>query len=397
MLNRFWMVAALAAAAPVSAADWPNFLGPNRNSISPETGLNKNWSAQPPRERWRTLMSDDGYAGPAVANGKVFIINHEGDKDIVRALDLNSGKDIWIHTYADKSKPNYGFARATPTVEGGRVYTVSRFGVVHCLDEKTGKPIWVKDVVKAFNGQIPRWEMAWSPVIDGERLLVLPGGPGAALAVLNKNNGETVWKGGGSDVPGYATPVVATIAGKKQYILFTSKHLVGVDAANGNPLWKISWETKYDVNAATPLVIAPNAVFITSNYARGCALIAVAGNNASIRWENKELQSHFNSPILYNNHIYGISNDMVCLDPQSGKALWRRAGFERGGLIIADGVIMALNGRDGDLVMVEASPTAYRELGRIKPLGGRSWTAPILAQGKLIIRNKSTLACLALN
>ncbi len=392
---RILTAAALLTAVTLHAADWPNFLGPNRNSISTETSLNKNWSAQPPRELWRVPMSDNGYAGPSVANGKVFIINHEGDKDIVRALDLKTGKDIWTHTYADQSKPNHGFARATPTVENGKVYTVSRFGIVNCLDEKTGKPLWTKDVVKEFKGLPPRWEMAWSPFIDGDKLIVIPGGDGAAVAALNKNTGAAIWKGGGSDKPGYATPDAATLNGVKQYLVFTACNLIGVEAATGKLLWQLPWRTDWDVNAATPLVIG-DKIFITSNYKHGCALVSVAGNKPAIVWESKELQCHFNSPILYDNHIYGISNELACLDPQTGKALWKQPGFEKGGLVIADGVIIAVDGKAGDVVMAEASPRAYRELGRIKPLGAQSWTAPIVADGKLIIRNKNTLACLAL-
>ena len=394
-MNQLLTATAILTATTLYAGDWPNFLGPNRDNISTETGLNKNWNTQPPRELWRVPMSDDGYAGPSVANGKVFIINHEGAKDIVRAIDLKTGKDVWTHTYADSAKANYGFARATPTVDNGKVYTVSRFGVVNCLDEKTGKPVWTKDVVAEFKGEVPRWEMAWSPFIDGDKLIVCSGGSGAAVAALNKNTGATIWKGGNSDAPGYATPAVATLAGKKQYLVFTAKHLIGVDAANGNLLWQVAWETKYYVNAATPLVVG-NRVFISSNYGHGCAMITVTGNNASIAWENKDLQCHFNSPILYNGNIYGISGDLACLDPQTGKALWKQSGFEKGGLVIVDGVIIAVDGAKGDVVMAEASPRAFRELGRIKPLGGQSWTAPIIADGKLIIRNKSALACLAL-
>ncbi len=401
MLTRFLLIAAILhpaiflAANRSVAADWPNFLGPNRNSISPETGIGKNWNTQPPRELWRTPMSDDGYAGPSVANGKVFIINHDGDKDIVRALDLKTGKEIWAHTYPDSPKANYGFARATPTVDEGKVYTVSRFGIVHCLDENTGKPVWIKDVVKEFKGEIPRWEMAWSPLIDGDKLIVIPGGDGAAVAALNKHTGATLWKGGGSDKPGYATPVVATLNGVKQYIVFTAYHLIGVEAASGKLLWQLPWRTDWDVNAATPLVIE-DKIFITSNYKHGCALVSVAGNKPVIVWENKELQCHFNSPILYNHHIYGISNELVCLDPQTGKALWKQPGFEKGGLIVVDGVLIAMDGAKGNIVMAEATPQAYRELGRIRPLGGQSWTAPIVADSKLIIRNKNTLACLDL-
>lgn len=385
-------LALLLASITVSqAADWPNFRGPDVNGIASDTGLNKNWSAQPPRELWRVPMNDGGYAGPSVANGKVFIVDHKGDKDIVRALDLRTGQDVWTYPYDDNSSANYGFARATPVIGAGKVFTVSRLGVVNCLDEQTGKPVWTKNLVEEFHGEIPRWQMACSPLIDGDKLIVCPGGGNAAVAALNKNTGATVWKGGGSDAPGYATPVSATIGGKRQYVVFTAKHLVGVDAASGALLWQMEWETQYDINAATPVVIG-NKVFISSNYGHGCAMVAVTGSNASIQWQNTELQCHFNSPILYNDHIYGISNDLACLDPQTGKSLWRQPGFEKGGLVLADGLIIAVNGSAGDVVLAEAKPAAYRELGRFKPLGSQSWTAPIIANGKLILRNKKYLA-----
>jgi len=373
------------------AADWPNFRGPNADGIAPDTGINKNWSAQPPRELWRVTMGDGGYAGPSVANGKVFIIDHKGDKDIVRAIDLSTGKDAWTYPYNDNSNSNYGFARATPVIESGKVFTVSRLGVANCLDEKTGKPVWTKNVVEEFHGRIPGWQMACSPLIDRDKVIVCPGGGSAAVAALNKNTGATVWKGGGSDAPGYATPVVATIGGKRQYVVFTSKHLVGVDSDSGALLWQVNWETQYDVNAATPIVIG-NKVFISSNYGHGCAMVTVTGSNASIDWQNQELQCHFNSPILYNGHIYAISNDLACIDPQTGKSLWRHPGFEKGGLVMADGLIIAVNGSAGDVVLAEAKTSAYRELGRFKPLGSQSWTAPIIANGKLILRNKNSLA-----
>lgn len=396
MLNKLLTAFLLLTATSLLAEDWPNFLGPNRNGISNETGLDKDWNAKPPRELWRVPMSDDGYAGPAVANGNVFIINHEGDKDIVRALDLKTGKEIWTFAYTDNAKANYGFARATPCIDNGTVYTVSRFGVVHCLDQKTGQTIWSQDMVKEFKGKLPQWQMAVSPLVDGDRLIVCPGGASAAVVALNKKTGAVVWKGGGSDIPGYATPVVATLNGRKQYLVFTAKNLIGVDAANGNVLWQVGWETKYDINAATPLVVGSNQVFITSNYGHGCAMINVTTNSASIAWENKELSNLFNSPILYRNHIYGISGPLACLDPQTGKVLWRGGSFESGGLVIVDGVIIAVDGYQGEVIMAEANPQAYRRLGHIKPLGGQSWTAPIVADGKLIIRNKSALACLEL-
>ena len=387
----------LLAVTSINAADWPNFRGPNVDGIAPVTGdLNHNWTSQAPRELWRIPLQDGGYAGPAAAAGKVFIIDHQADHDIVRAIDLTTGNNVWTYSYADAGDANYGYARATPAISGDKIYTLSRHGVINCLDIQSGKAIWTKNVVDEFHGQIPQWQMACSPLIDGDQLIVCPGGNGAAVAALNKNTGATIWQGGGSDAPGYATPVLATLVGKKQYVIFTAKHLIGVNAATGTLLWQVPWETKYDINAATPLILPNNRIFITSNYGRGCAVVTVTGTNAAITWKNEELQCHFNSPILFNDKIYAISNDLVCLDPQTGKSLWRQAGFEKGGLMIANNLIIAVNGSVGEVVLADAKPTAYRELGRFKPLGGQSWTAPIIADDKLVLRNKKFLAAFAL-
>ena len=236
-----------------------------------------------------------------------------------------------------------------------------------------------------------------SPIVDGANLILVPGGPDAAVVALNKETGEPVWKGGGSGKPGYTTPTIATIAGKKQYLVFMGKELIAVDAADGKLLWSFPWETKFDVNAAMPIVIGEDTVFITSGYVHGCAALRIAGDKVEKLYENKEIQSHFSTPIFFNGNIYGSTDpgDLVCLDPKTGKAVWRQGGFEKGGIIIVDGTIIAMNGKDGDVIMVELKPDAYKELGRFKPeaLGGKSWTAPILADGKLIIRNQAALAC----
>ncbi len=374
--------------------DWPRFLGPKGDGISTETGINKNWAAKPPKPLWKVDLSDNGYAGPAVAGGKVFIIDHRGSQDIVRALDLKTGSEVWAFPYEDTSGANYGYARSTPTISGGKVYTISRLGVVHCLDAAGGKKIWSRDVCADFGSQRPSWDLAGSPVIDGDRVVLAPGGRNAAIVALNKETGATVMQGGGDTQTGYATPVVATINGVKQYITFAAKAVIGVAAASGAKLWSAPWETSYDVNAATPIVIG-NSVFITSGYGKGCALVDVAQSGATIRWQSRDLVARFNTPVLWKGMIYGIGEpgNMVCLDPMSGQTKWKQSGFEWGGLVLVDGVLIGLDGRTGACVMVKASPDSYQELGRFTPLGGQSWTAPIIAQGRLIVRNLKAIAC----
>jgi len=392
---RLVVLFAATVALAVQAADWPHFRGPDANGISAEKGINKDWKAKPPKELWHVPVTDDGYAGPSVAAGKVFIIDHAATDDVVRAYDLTSGKQVWEFKYADADKPNYGFSRATPTYDSGKLYTLSRIGNLTCLDAEKGTKIWTHNLRKEFQGLTGRWDYAQSPVIDGEKLIVCPGGPNSVL-VLNKLTGEQLFSGGGPDPAGYATPVIATINGKKQYVVFEGKALIGVDADKGGPpLWKCAWTTQSEVNAASPVVVDDSSIFVTSGYGVGCGLIKVNGAQAQVAWANKEIKAHFNSPVLINGQIYGIGDGfgLVCLDPQTGKENWKQGGFEKGGLIAIDGVLIAMNGQAGDCVMAEAKPDAYKELGRFVPLGGQSWTAPIVADMKLIVRNKTKLAC----
>jgi len=217
------------------------------------------------------------------------------------------------------------------------------------------------------------------------------------VAALNAATGETIWKGGGNDIPGYATPVKATIQGTEQYVVFAGKALIGVDASSGQGLWRYPWETKYDVNAATPIV-SGDAIFITSGYGHGCAIIQINEDGPVRIWENREVMAHFNSPIYLGGVFFANSDPghLVCLNPGNGQPIWKQQGFEKGGLVAVDGTIIAIDGRGGDVVMVEATQAGYHELGRINPLGGQSWTAPIVADGKLIVRNKEAMVCLDL-
>lgn len=383
-----------ASGCTVFAADWPCWRGPNRNGTAPDTGINRDWNARPPQELWRIALHDGGFAGPSVADGKVFIVDHEGAEDVVRALDFATGQDIWQTRYPDLSKPDYGFTRSTPVYDDGRLYVVSYLGRVSCLDASQGAILWSVNMTDEFGGVRPQWGYAMSALIDGERVVIVPGGVDAAVAVLNKQTGETIWTGGGSDFPGYSTPVKATIQGVEQYVVFMGKALIGVAAEDGRLLWRHPWETSSDVNAATPIV-SGNHIFITSNYNRGCAVIAIEPSGPRVVWENTGIASHVSTPVYLNGLMFGSDNrDLVCLNPNTGEIVWRAPGLEKGGAVGVDGTIIVLAGATGELMMFEAAPE-MRELGRFTPLGGKeSWTAPIIADGKLIVRNKQALVCL---
>ncbi|NSW56421.1 MAG: PQQ-like beta-propeller repeat protein [Armatimonadetes bacterium] len=376
------------------SADWPQYMGPTANGIAPDTGINKDWNAKPPKVEWKVALGDRGFAGPCVADGKVFIIDHAGDKDIVRALKLDTGQEVWRFPYPDTARENYGFARSTPCYSNGRLYTLSRLGLVNCLDATDGTPYWSVNIRQDFGGQAPEWDYSASPIVDEGKVILCPGGQ-TGIVALDARSGDTVWTGGKPGVPGYASPVVANIQGVKQYVIFAGKHIYGAAAADGKVLWSVPWETSYDVNAAQPIV-AGNFVFFSSNYGKGCSLIEITPDGVTTHWTNKNLQAHFNSPVFTNNCFFGIGDryGLVCINPRDGEILWNnREMGQKGGVVAVDGVLIGINSDSGAVVMFSNSFESYQELGRFTPLGGQSWTMPVIADGKLIIRNKEAICC----
>jgi outer membrane protein assembly factor BamB len=389
-------IAVLATAA--LAEDWPGYRGPAGNGIAPDEGINKDWAQKPPKLLWKVPMGDDGYAGPCVADGKLFIVDHSGSDDVVRALDLKNGKQVWEYRYADTQDANYGYVRSTPAYFDGMLYTVGRWGEVLCLKADTGDVVWQKSLIQDFGGRVPGWNYSMSPLVDEDRVVLVPGSERGTVVSLNRLTGETLWQGGGTDGPGYASPVLATILEVPQYVVMCSAGANGVDRETGKLLWQIPWRTEYDVNASNP-IIEGNFVVVSSGYGKGIGLFEITPDGPTSWWENKDLVPKFSSPIYCNGYVFGTSEsgELVCMSPQNGGVAWKRGGFEWGGLAAVDGTIIVQNGNGGDVVMVAADPAGYQELGRIRPLpGDQCWAAPIIADGKLIVRNKGALCALDL-
>lgn len=380
---------------------WAKFLGPNEDGISPETGINKDWNKKPPKELWRVKMTDHGHSIPSIAGGKVFILDHKDDTDIVKALDLKTGKELWKYEYKDAKKQKYGFTRVLPVYHNGLLYTVSRMGKVFCFEAKDGSVKWKLDYLKDFNGKIPRFGYTGSPVIDGNKLILAPQGPGAMIITVDLKTGNVIWKGGGDINSGYSTPGIAKVNGQKQYLFANKFGLAGIDPENGNVLWKTPFPTKHGNNIAVPILFDRNKIFITAGYNHGCATFEIKDNHAKKLWENGVLKAHFNSPVLVDNLIYGIGDPgkLICLDPMTGDVRWEKRGFGKGGLLVIDGTIIAIAGKSGKVVMVKLTPEKYVEMGRISPLSKdiNSWVPPVIADKKLIVRNRSELVCLDLS
>lgn len=398
---RYYMVAMLTGAIislssistlPTSAADWPNWRGPEHNGISPEKGWFK--TGDDLKELWRVELGN-GYSSVAVAGNRVYTMGNIQNQDIVYCLDTDDGgKVVWKYSYPCKAA-DYPGPRSTPTLDGNRLYTFSRAGDFNCLDATSGDVVWSHALNKEQFASPPGWGFASSPLIHKNMVIVNAGQSGMAF---KKSTGEPVWQSA-KDGASYAVPVPFQQDGKAMVAIFAGRAIHGIDAASGAVSWSFPWKTDYDVHAAVPVPIAPGKLFISSGYNRGCALLAIERDKASALWENKNLCSHFSSPVFYEGDLYGVSGnvgngEVLCLDPQTGSVKWRTKDPGFGSLMIADGKLIILT-ENGRLIIGEARGEAFKELYRKTILGGTCWTMPVMANGRIYCRNHpGTLVCL---
>jgi hypothetical protein len=377
------IVLVLLVAAAARAEDWPNWRGPRHDGISTETGWRTNWPADGPKVLWRAEVGV-GFSSFAVADGRAFTMGNAGGKDTVWCFDAETGEVLWSHSYPCPLMSKYyeGGTHSTPTVHGGKVYTFSKTGQVLCLAAADGKVLWARDLRENLGLKVPTWGFASSVRIVDDLAVVNAGSAGVAM---NKDDGRIVWKSG--ETPsGYATPVVFDAGGKQGLLIFAEKSLTAVEAKTGNPLWSHRWQTRHDVNAADPIVIN-GRVFISSGYNRGCALLGVGRGGAKTVWENRNMRNHFNSCVLLDGYLYGFDESQLrCLDAETGKVAWTERGYGKGSLMAADGKLIVLAER-GKLAVGEASPKGFRPTAEAKVLGGKCWSTPVLANGRIHARN----------
>jgi outer membrane protein assembly factor BamB len=384
--------AVLAAAAPARAADWPMFRGPGAAGVSPETGLLAAWPAEGPRQLWRVPLGE-GYSALSVAGGRVYTLFADADDELVVALDAATGKELWRHRLDAKYFDGQGNGpRSTPTVEHGTVYAYGARAKLAALDAESGRVLWTQDLKRAFGARPPQWGVSASPRVVGDLLLVDAGGrDGASIVALDRRSGVVKWTAG-DDLQGYSVPLVVEIGGRRMAVFFTGTKLVGLDPADGEILWSTGWETSYDVNAAAPVFVPPNRIFVSSGYGVGAALfeVKVQGARASVAevWRTKRMKNQFSSSVYHDGHLYGFDDSILkCLDAATGEETWKARGFGHGSLMLADGRLYVLSDR-GTLALVEARPDAYTEVARFDPLDGKCWTMPSLASGRLFLRDE---------
>lgn len=380
---RLATVALSTLAFGLHANDWPNYLGPDHSGISKETGWSANWPANGPKRLWKTKVGL-GFASFAVANGKVYTTGNANDQDTVYCFDANTGAELWKHAYPAPLDPKYyqGGTSATPTVEGDRVYTFSKRGVVNCLDAAKGTVSWTKNLAEELKAEIPTWGFAGSVVIQGDLALFNIGSAGAAL---DKKTGKVVWSSG-PDASGYATPVPYSVGGQQAILLALKDTVAAVTVKDGQQLWSFPWKTQYDVNAAVP-ILNGSKVFISSGYNHGGGVFDVSARPPKKIWENKNMRNHMASSVLWKDHLYGIDESQLrCVVFDTGEVKWTDKVSAKGALMMADGKLIVLS-ENGELLVADATPTGFKPISRVQLFGKICWAAPVLANGKIYARN----------
>lgn len=396
--------------------DWPQWQGPDRNAISKETGLIKEWAKEGPPLAWKVKELGGGDSAPSVVAGKIFGMSNRGKDEVVWALSEADGKTLWVIPIGPALKQQVPQGKegpgCTPTVDGDRLYVLGLSGELACLQVSDGKILWHHSLSGDFGGSLPTWSYRESPLIDGEKVICTPGGADATLVALDKLTGNTIWK---SQVPGgpkaaYSSAIAIDFEGQRQYVQFTQKSLIGVAASDGKFLWRYDRAANsHGINCSTP-IYQDGQVFAASAYGAGGGLVKLSKDaNGGIKAEEvfftKKMQNHHGGMVIVDGCLYGANGGneggaLLCLDFKTGKVLWdgrdiadHRPG--KGSVALADGRLYYRT-EDGTLLLIEPNAKQYVEHGRFeqpdrsdKP----AWAHPVIANGKLYVRDQDVLFC----
>jgi outer membrane protein assembly factor BamB len=392
------VAAAIALNAQSAAVDWPQWRGPDRTGISKETGLLAQWPRSGPSVVWSAAMLGAGYGSVAVHGDRVYLQGMRNRQSVVSTLNRADGKPVWVRILGPAGDNDRGPGpRSTPTVDGDRVYALSETGDLACLRASDGTVVWQRNVLKEFRGDNPYWLLSESPLVDGNLVIVTPGGRGAGMVALDKMSGKTVWQSKElNDGAGYASPIVADVGGVRTIMTFTADAGVGVRASDGKLMWRNSQAANGTANIATP-VYSDGKVFFTSSYGTGASLLGLKAAGGEVRAQEiyftRDMKNHHGGVVLVNGHIYGYNDSILtCLEFASGKMLWRDRSVGKGAVTYADGHLYILS-ENNVVGLVEATPAGYKEKGRfnITDQGWPSWSHPVVSGGRLYIRNQGTL------
>ena len=397
----------LLVAASLQAADWPQFLGPNRNGTSAETNLAASWPKEGPPVVWQKPVGQ-GFSGLVASQGKLILFHRRGGEEIVEALDTRDGRPLWAFPYPTSHVDQYPSGdpgpRGTPAISDGRVFTFGAEGKLHCLDLAKGGKIWSVDCKKQFGARPGFFGLACSPLVDGDAVFVNVGGTGGAgVVAFEKATGKVLWKANDEEAS-YSSPVAATLGGKRLAMFLTRGHLVGFDVKTGKPAFEFPFVPPINasVTASAPLV-SGEMVFMTASYELGAAVLRVTPRGLEKVWANDDtLSSQYASVVERGGFIYGLHgrldighSSLRCVELKTGKVQWSRDGLTYGTLILAGDSLLYLT-VNGELIRAAASPDGFKELGRAQVLPTFARAHPALADGFFYARSKDKLFCLDL-
>ena len=379
--------------AAQAAGDWPQWRGPNRDGISKETGLLKQWPQNGPPLVWKTMGAGRGYSTLAFAGGRFFTMGLRGEREFVVAFDVATGKEVWATAHGSAFRNDRGDGpRGTPTVDGDKLYALGGNGDLSALDARTGRIVWTLNVLQKFGGQNPTWGISESPLVIGEKVLVNAGGRGASIVALNKKDGSLIWKSQ-SDPAGYSSGIPLQIGNTTQVVFFTHQRALGLDLKDGKLLWEYPRAANDVANVATP-VVRGNRVFISSDYGTGAGMVEIkADGHAQEVYFTKDMRNHHSSSVLIGDYLYGFSSSILtAMRFDTGEVAWKDRSVGKGSLVFADGNLYCLS-ENGVVGLVEATPTGYREKGRFRIPQGHlpTWTHPVVAGGRLYLRDQDTI------
>jgi len=393
-------VAPAATGPQAPEKDWAQWRGPDRDGISTETGLLKAWPESGPPQAWSIAGLGSGYGSVAILADRIYLQGTEGNRSVVFCLNRADGKKIWTRPLGPSLDDSRGGGpRGTPTLEADRLYALTEAGDLACLRTRDGSVVWSRNILKDFGGSNPRWKLSESPLIDGDNLIVTPGGSRAGIAALDKMTGKTVWVSRElSDAAAYSSCVVAEAGGVRAFTTLTESAAVGVRASDGKLLWRYPRVANGTANVTTP-VVRDGKVFYTSAYNTGSALLELAAGNGNIEareiYFSRDMMNHHGGVVLVDGFLYGFSNAILtCMEFATGKVRWKDRSVGKGSLTYADGSLYLLS-ESNTVGLAQASPDGYRERGRfqIADQGWPSWAHPVVCAGKLYIRNQGVLAC----
>jgi len=421
------------------AGDWSQFCGPGRNNVSTETGLADSWPEGGPKVLWE-IEVHDGYSGPAIRGGKVYLIDREDDTSLLRCLDLESGKELWKVSFSDPGESKgkkFDGTRGTPTVTADAVYLVTGYGTFACIDPQTKAVKWRHNLLDEYGMELARFGIGQSPSIRGKMVLIAPNSIQTGVAAYDQETGERLWVSPGLGNHSYVSPRVVELCGQEMVVAVGSNvkppkskrrkkgdknpelkkkirpsHVVGLSVEDGSILWNYTgWSCQIAI--PHPVALSGNRLFITGGYKAGSAMIRIVkrgdGFGVEELYKTGAVGSQIQQPILVGDYLFIGSNsnsrkDGFACFSVDGKLAWRTKeidgapNFERGPFILADGKIAILDGKTGILYLVKADPTKYTELASAPMVekNDMAWAPLALSNGKLLVRDWNTLKCVDL-